>query len=215
MLTLLRVLLTVAGVSAMRMMPYGAGPQYTQYNAFARAAMRGDQPGAAELTGSVVPSAAVSVLEKVETLRMELNLTKGASLVATLDNVAQELGLSGQLEGKNLAERADACIEMIGGGTTSVADDRQRSAAAMRRGDGYNSPYGVSPYRYGGFPFGYGYSLYGGSPYYGLSYPWAYSPYGGSGARRARLNERAIHDFYYDPYAAIGDSWDAYIDFFY
>merc|ERR1719171_3185801 len=100
---------------------------------------------------------------------------------------------------------------------------------AYRRGYGY----GRGAYGYGYGRYGYGswdYAPYGRGAYgrYGWGYGWG--PYGGTrrywelprsdyygyaGRRRAFLYDRAIDSWNYDPYQAIGYSWDAYCDFFY
>lgn len=52
--------------------------------------------------------------DTVETLRVELQLEAGATLIDTIDQACEQLGLTSELQGQGLLAKADACLQRLG-----------------------------------------------------------------------------------------------------
>lgn len=56
----------------------------------------------------------MSLVETVETLRVELNLEADRPLVETVDKACEQLGLTSELKGQTIVAKADACLQTLG-----------------------------------------------------------------------------------------------------
>ena len=149
------------------------------------AALRLPQPvmlyGPVEYRGSVVPNAiAMSLQDKVELLRTQLNIRKGLSLSDSIDKALKELGLQG-FETLNIVDKADACLEALG--VTVNAPVGPGVALPPPPLPGYEPGYGG-----GGYGGGYGGGDGGGFGYGGR--------YDGDrrGNYRDRMRNRGVYD---------------------
>jgi hypothetical protein len=54
-----------------------------------------------------------TLIEKVESLRQHFKLQEALPSIGVVDRAAEELGIAGQLEGKVLVEKVDACLKAL------------------------------------------------------------------------------------------------------
>lgn len=69
---------------------------------------------------NVMPSTSITLQQKVETLRRELGLAQGSSLVEDLNMAAEVIGVGDDAKELNLAQKADACLLAIGASSAGM-----------------------------------------------------------------------------------------------